>query len=415
MDMTLFFSRTFAVAALSLSLMGCSSMIPDVSISDNFLTEDAQVSDLTPVSKRLMGLPAPAEPVPLAVYAFEDKTGQHKSSDDFPEYSRAVTQGGGAILNKALYDAGNGSWFRVLEREGLNNLVQERKIIRATRAEYSGPGGEKLGDIGPLFYAGMLLEGGIVAYETNVVTGGAGARYLGVGGDTQYRRDIVTVALRAISVRTGEVVMAVNTSKTIFSTVLHGGINKFVAIDELLELETGFSLNEPPQYAVRQAIEMAVYSMVVEGAMKKLWSFADPVAGQRVIRDYLIKRDRLSEDDPSLPTASPMTPTAVSARPIPPAPPVAAPRVSQPAPPSPVVAPRMAAPTPPTSSRRAPSIQQVPEDAQPNPNASSEQAIQRSNGSEPTITEILKPYRQQGVVYCGPGGCVPAYDAPAGR
>lgn len=439
------FSRLFLLAAASLAISGCSQ----ADLSDNFLTEDAQVSDDAVTSKRLKSLPLPANPVVLAVYSFEDKTGQHKSSDDFPEYSRAVTQGGASLLNKALYDAGSGGWFRVLEREGLNNLVQERKIIRATRQEYSAD--SSLGDVGPLLYAGLLLEGGIVAYETNVTTGGAGARYLGVGAHTQYRRDIVTVALRAISVRTGEVLVAVNTSKTIFSTALQGGVNKFIAIDELLEIESGVSLNEPPQYAVRQAIEMAVYSMVVEGAIKGLWDFASPSAGQAVIREYLMKRDRLDEDDPALPRAErsmpmpnvPMArpvPPAVPSRPVPIVPdrsaPAPASEMAPPLPPKRLPPPPSAAdlpppppapsfgdlPPPPTLPRyeggyrdtpRKAVLKQLPADAKPNPTAKIEPL--KADENDPQNIEELQPYSRQGVVYCGPSGCVPTNEAPTGR
>lgn len=396
-------SKCLLLSVAALALLGCSQ----ADLSDSFLTEEAHVAEDAISGKRLKSLPPPADPVVLAVYSFTDKTGQHKPSDDFPEYSRAVTQGGTDILNKALYDAGNGSWFRVLEREGLNNLVQERKIIRATRQEYSGPNGP-LGDVGPLLYAGLLLEGGIVAYETNVITGGAGARYLGVGGDTQYRQDMVTVSLRAISVRTGEVVLAVNTTKTIFSSLLRGGVNKFVAIDELLEIESGFSLNEPPQFAVRQAIEMAVYSMVIEGAMKGLWSFGDRFAGDRVISNYVMKKGHMSGEDVEnlqAPPVSNLPPATLAPQPMPaPAPPT----MTEPLP----------LPVPPSTEQSAPRIKQLPADAAPNPNPELNgvsDVVEGPTEADPQNVEELQPYRQQGIVYCGPGGCVPAYDAPPGR
>ena len=34
-----------------------------------------------------------------------------------------------------------------------------------------------------MLFAGMLFEGGIVGYDTNVETGGNGARYLGIGAN----------------------------------------------------------------------------------------------------------------------------------------------------------------------------------------------------------------------------------------
>jgi len=154
------------------------------------------------------------------------------------------------------------------------------------RSTHAGPDGKPLPDIDPMLYAGILLEGGIISYESNVLTGGIGARYLGIGGPTMYSRDMVTVYLRVVSVKTGEVLVSVNSTKTIFSQKLSGGLFKFVSYDEIVEGEAGVSYNEPPQLAVRQATEFAVYSMVIEGARQGLWEFADPSTGARIIADY---------------------------------------------------------------------------------------------------------------------------------
>lgn len=384
-------AKILPLIVFNLVLAGCSSR----DLSDNFYTEEPQISDRTKSGELLKSLPAPRQPVALAVYAFEDKTGQQKPNDSYPEYSRAVTQGGGAILNKALYDAGNGNWFTVLEREGLNNLVQERKIIRATRMQYATPDGQQLGDIGPLLYAGLLLEGGIVSYESNIITGGFGARYLGIGGNTEYRRDVVTVALRAVNVQNGQVLLAVNTSKTIFSTALQGSVYKFTSIDRLLEIESGFTLNEPPQFAVRQAIEMAVYSLVVEGAMKGLWDFASPVAGKAAMRDYLQRRDG----------STAMMPTRYEQAP----PPVVAPAAT-PATPAPV-APRLPINQQPTQLPQLPAESTLKTDAPTETyNGSADTPKTRSETLEPRneAVERRRVYRQRGEVYCGPAGCVPA-------
>jgi curli production assembly/transport component CsgG len=42
---------------------------------------------------------------------------------------------------------------------------------------------------------------------------------------------------------------------------------------KLLETETGFSVNEPVNYATRAAIEQAVVELVYEGENKGLWKF----------------------------------------------------------------------------------------------------------------------------------------------
>lgn len=234
-------------------------------------------------------LPRPERPLDIAVYEFPDLTGQHKPNTSFSEYSRAVTQGADAILADVLTKTGGGTWFNVIERRGLPNLLRERQIIQATRQQYDGQGAQPLS---PLLFAGILLEGGIVAYETNQLTGGLGARYLGIGGNTEYQRDMVTVNLRAVSVTSGRVMASVTTTKEIYSTLLQASVFKFIGVDALLEVESGFTRNSPPQLAVREAIELAVYALVMEGVQKGLWSFADPSSLLPAIRAY---RDRIDQ------------------------------------------------------------------------------------------------------------------------
>ena len=278
--------RSLLIASLVLVLSAC-----HMSPNDYLFKQEAKVAEKTPTQRLLEKLPAASQPIVLSVYDFSDQTGQQKPNDTFAEYSRAVTQGGVNMLYKALQDAGHGSWFTVIERSGLKNLLQERQLIRATREQYAAGKGSRLPDVDPLLYAGVIIEGGIVAYESNTLTGGAGASYLGVGLNTQYRRDMVTIYLRAVSVQNGEILASVNTSKTIYSTLVDGSIFKYVAYDELLQTEVGFSVNEPPQLAVRQAVEYGVYSLVMEGVMKGLWSFADPSAAHDALHNYLKGRD----------------------------------------------------------------------------------------------------------------------------
>jgi len=220
---------------------------------------------------QLLNLPTPNTQAVVAVYAFPDLTGQRKSKDNIASFSTAVTQGGLDILTEALRDAGRGTWFVVVERSGLDNLSRERQLIVNTRKTYEGEEGNRLK---PLLYAGMILEGGIVAYDTNIRTGGSGARYLGVGAKNQYREDIVTVSLRAILVQTGEVLLNVTTTKTLLSTGIGSDLFRFYELGtELVEVESGFTKNEAASYAVRAAIEAAVYGLVIQGLEKQLWDF----------------------------------------------------------------------------------------------------------------------------------------------
>ena len=238
----------------------------------------------------LIALSPPLRRLDVAVFRFLDQTGQHKPNTAFADYSFAVTQGGTNLLIKALRDAGRGSWFRVVERANVADLLQERQIIRANRIEYTGPNKEPLPELGPLLNAGLILEGGIVGYDSNIVTGGVGANYLGIGASTQYSKDTVTVSLRAVSTLTGEVLTAVETTKTIYSVLFDGSVYKFVGFNKLLQAEAGFSTNEPVTICVTQAIELAVYATIMEGAVQHQWAFQNSAVQAVLTQDYLKTR-----------------------------------------------------------------------------------------------------------------------------
>lgn len=248
--------------------------------------------ETTPMNYTLRTLPTPARKIPVTVFKYPDLTGQFKPSQTITSYSRAVSQGGLAVLVKALMDAGNGQWFTVLEREGLDSLLKERAIIRETRQTYLAADGRQLPPPPPLLYSGLILEGGIVGFDSNTLTGGAGARYLGIGGSAEYREDTVTVSLRAVSTQSGEVLSMVSAKKTILSYGLSASVFRFVAFRELLEIEAGLTQNEPGFIALQQAVERAVYALIVEGAMAGLWSFKDEAEGERAVREYLLASDQ---------------------------------------------------------------------------------------------------------------------------
>ena len=132
----------------------------------------------------------------------------------------------------------------------------------------------------------MIIEGGIIAYETNLSTGGAGARYLGIGVNSEYRTDLVTINLRLVSVQTGRILNSITTTKKIYSVLVQGSVFKYIAADEILELEAGYIRNDPPQLAVREAIELAVYTAIIEGAERDTWEFADTQQGRDAIYTF---------------------------------------------------------------------------------------------------------------------------------
>ena len=215
--------------------------------------------------------PAKNKPV-VAVYNFLDKTGQRKDSVTGQSFSTAVTQGGTELLIDALKTAGDGTWFRVVERQGIDALVRERQIIRSGRDEAAKALGEEPQKLGPLLFAGMIIEGGIIGYDSNMKTGGRGARTLGIGFSKQYRQDQVTVSVRAVSVLTGEVLLNVQTKKTILSYGSGGDLFRFYEQGtQLVEYEDGVGNNESVTYAVRTAIEAAVLEMVYQGNRRGYW------------------------------------------------------------------------------------------------------------------------------------------------
>ncbi|WP_374293339.1 CsgG/HfaB family protein [Sphingomonas sp.] len=272
-------------------LLGGCTVLNTVDRSLPSASQQAIIPVRTTTQRMLNEIAPPSRPVAIAVYGFTDQTGQFKPSEVGQTLSRAVSQGGGSILVKALHDAGNRRWFTVVEREQLKNLLSERQIIREMRERYLGESAINAEALPSLLFAGVLLEGGIIGYDTNTVTGGAGAAFLGIGARTEYRQDTVTVYLRAVSVRTGEVLASVSSSKTIASRAISASTFKFVAFKELLEAELGVTSNEPDQLALQQAIEKAVLGLIMEGIDLKLWAFASPEAGAAQLERYHRERD----------------------------------------------------------------------------------------------------------------------------
>jgi curli production assembly/transport component CsgG len=240
-----------------------------------------------------------------------------KPNDKLAVFSKAVTQGAEVFLIKSLQDSKN--WFKVVERVGLDNLIKERQLIRNQREVYEGKDARPLK---PMTVAGVMIEGGIIGYDSNIRSGGNGARFLGIGGSQQYRVDEIVISMRLVSVNSGEVLLTNAVSKTIFSTQHNVGVLRFVdAGTKALELENGMALNEPTTYAVRVAIEQAVYDMIIEGEKKGIWRFKKP--GQVEIKqepkveekkDVVVQTQPISETKPEaelVPKVVPIIPAVV--------------------------------------------------------------------------------------------------------
>lgn len=253
--------KKFYLVAIIMALTACSNSI---SIPDT--EEESKLMYRGVAYKDLINLPKPQGIIMVSVYNFRDQTGQYRPQPN-SNFSTAVSQGATSLLTMSLIDSG---WFAPLEREGLQNLLTERKIIRA--AQTKGEAFNQGNQLPSLQSANILIEGGIVAYDTNIKTGGLGARYLGIGASGQYRTDQITVNLRSVDVRTGKILSSVTTTKTILSYEVSAGAFRYIDYKDLLEVEMGYTNNEPVNIALMSAIDTAVIYTVVKGIKNHLWN-----------------------------------------------------------------------------------------------------------------------------------------------
>lgn len=258
-----------SVAAL---LSGCAtgSVVKEKLTGNQFDEPAVESSKYLKKETNVLAPPA-GGPIPVAVYGFRDLTGQRKNQPMIASLSSAVTQGAENYLIKALQDVGDQRWFKVLERVGLENLIKERQMIRQMRESYQGRDAQQLP---PMMFAGIIMEGGIVGYDSNTITGGSGIRIFGIGGSTQYQSDTVTVTLRTVSVSTGEILTTVTVTKTVLSYMDKLGVLKFYdSGTQSFEAETGMSINESINKAIDVAVQAAVIATIQEGARKGHWAF----------------------------------------------------------------------------------------------------------------------------------------------
>jgi curli production assembly/transport component CsgG len=247
------------------------------------------------MTTELDSVPAPANgKLTVAVYQFQDKTGQRKAVPGIASFSTAVTQGADTLLIRALQDVGHEQWFDVVERGNIDDLTKERLIIKQMRDAYEGPNAQKLM---PLQFAGIIVEGGIIGYDSGLESGGTGYNWLGIGPSTQYSKDIVTISLRAVSVNTGKVLATVTVTKIVYSTSDTVAIFKSVdpnggsilsqvfakntgsqaATAGILQFESGIVINEATTLALKSCIESAVVELVKEGQRKHIWDYKTTV------------------------------------------------------------------------------------------------------------------------------------------
>ncbi len=277
--MKVFSYRLVIAAWLILFMTACSSI-------DNRKLQESELTPRASSYRDLIGLPKPKGKIVATVYNFRDQTGQYKAAPA-STFSSSVTQGATAMLISAMNDSG---WFIPLEREGLQNILTERKIIRAAQKKPNAPSNNN-SELPSLLAANILLEGGIVAYESNVKTGGSGARYFGIGIAEQYHVDQVTINLRAIDIRSGRILHSVLTTKTILSREVQSSVFRYIEFKRLLEMEVGMTTNEPAQMCVLSAIETALMHLIVEGVLSNSWSLKNPDdINNGILMEYILEQ-----------------------------------------------------------------------------------------------------------------------------
>ncbi|MFH1210555.1 MAG: CsgG/HfaB family protein [archaeon] len=272
----------FAAAVLVVPLIfGCATS--STNLSGRYSKEGAVVN-WTGASEELKKMPKPAQKIAVAVWKLPDETGQHRRSANATELSKAVTQGGVHMLIKALMDSG---WFEVVERESWANIAQELKI----REEMVRQGVKDVnGGLSHLKVPRYLIAGAITEYEHQPFSGGAGVGYRGFGLSGRMKIASVATDLRLTDIETGVVKIPVSIYKRIASEEVDFSIFRFIKIDKLLEVETGFTSNEPTQACVRESIEKAVINIIANGVKMGLWKPADPAA-MKYFTEYKDEKD----------------------------------------------------------------------------------------------------------------------------
>ncbi|HAX6840562.1 TPA: curli production assembly/transport protein CsgG [Escherichia coli] len=249
--------RLFLLVAVML-LSGCLTAPPKEAARPTLMPRAQSYKDLT-------HLPAPTGKIFVSVYNIQDETGQFKP---YPasNFSTAVPQSATAMLVTALKD------IRAAQENGtvaINNRIPLQSLTAAN----------------------IMVEGSIIGYESNVKSGGVGARYFGIGADTQYQLDQIAVNLRVVNVSTGEILSSVNTSKTILSYEVQAGVFRFIDYQRLLEGEVGYTSNEPVMLCLMSAIETGVIFLINDGIDRGLWDLQNKAERQN---DILVKYRHMS-------------------------------------------------------------------------------------------------------------------------
>lgn len=283
------------VLALSLStaaLGGCADYAswPRGGMTEPLFTGAAKAHDA------LRAAPHPRQRVMTAVNSIQDQTGKLSFGLFGPD--------AGMMLAQALQNAGGGAWFAVVDRDSLDELAashrfaldQPRRRPRAVRVDCT-----------------------ITSVDSALERGGDGAALLGASANSPYWRISVTMDLRASSVFPGPVPVQVSVREELYAAPLRDGGVKYASLGAQLPARTGFSAESPPELAVREAMEKAVYRLVLRATARKLWAFAARPAPKRKKIAARPRPVRMIADAPApvAPAAPPAATPTTASSPVP--------------------------------------------------------------------------------------------------
>jgi|AntAceMinimDraft_11_1070367.scaffolds.fasta_scaffold23550_2 curli production assembly/transport component CsgG/holdfast attachment protein HfaB len=275
------------IAALTLAtaLGACASMqVPDLAHGDlRPMTGPAVSDNRTPLDVSFLCYANAlrtnhASKAAVAVGAVPDYTGKLSQFE-----GSAVTQGGSLMV------------FSALSKLGDTVSIHERFDTRVTELELAYSDKQRLGDGqahevngqvvpwvpyfgGSIEKSDVYIVGGITELNYNIRSGGAEARVGQTGPKVRTFTLNVAVDLRLVDTSSLRVWSAVSVQKQIVGQEIGFEMFRFFNGDDLIDINVGSKAQEPIQFAVRSAIEVATLKLLGEytgvdyaGCLPDIW------------------------------------------------------------------------------------------------------------------------------------------------
>jgi curli biogenesis system outer membrane secretion channel CsgG len=259
--------------ATGVSLAGCSQ--GPIPLDRHTAERGARASELAasdPVSVAANSFFSNGRGRRVAVAQFDDLTGARIEGGT----STAVAASGRILTEYILMGANVKGAYRVLDRAGLANLLNERRLADQINASNEAdvisaspaavrdqlPGRiPPLVDIDPLGVSDYLIYGAVVGYDRRLIDNGGGFGIAGVRMRNRTSRDQVSVIVQLVDVRTGEIIATGFDAQFIDSSSVAGDIFALLRTDRLLEFEQANLVNDPATLALFLAIDAALTEM----------------------------------------------------------------------------------------------------------------------------------------------------------